>query len=158
MSATTKAASGACVASNAAALFPSPRVPPLGNCETQYIFYSLQILVFRGKEPVTKEIRRLHWRLGHVWADTNYGQTDKWWKHSNLACAAVSSSNIRFAHALSCISMAISAHWTNRVTVTGCSKKKVNASIKKYSPKHFITLSYTDVNLPCVTLKILSKK
>ena len=36
------------VASNAAALFPSPRVP----------------LVFQGREPAAKEIRRLHWRLG----------------------------------------------------------------------------------------------
>ena len=44
------------LASNAAALFPSSRVPSL---------------VFRGREPVAKEIRRLHWRLHscNLWHD-----------------------------------------------------------------------------------------
>ena len=31
--------------------------------ETQHVSYSLQTLVFRGREPAAKEIRRLHWRL-----------------------------------------------------------------------------------------------
>ena len=32
--------------------------------ETRYVSYSLQRLVFQGREPAAKEIRRLHWRLG----------------------------------------------------------------------------------------------
>ena len=31
--------------------------------ETQYVSYSLQMLIFRGREPTVKEIRQLHWRL-----------------------------------------------------------------------------------------------
>ena len=31
--------------------------------EIRYVSYSLQTLVFRGREPAAKEIRQLHWRL-----------------------------------------------------------------------------------------------